>query len=50
MLEHITKRAEERGMVVNYAKTAVMCVSGAISFEPRVTLEGRDGQIRETKV
>lgn len=45
MMEHITKRAEERGMVVNDSKTGVMCVSSAVSFEPRVVLSGRDGPI-----
>ena len=45
MLEHITKRAEERGMKVNDSKTAMMCVSGALSFEPTVQLRGRDSPI-----
>ena len=45
MLENITERVEQRGMVVNDAKTAVMCVSDAVSFEPRVSLEGRHGRI-----
>ena len=44
-----TIRAEERGMVVNDSKTAVMCVSEAILFEPRVSLEGRHGRIEGVK-
>ena len=45
MLEHLTRRATERGMVVN-EKMAVMCVSGAKTFEAQVSLEGRNGQIK----
>ena len=45
MLEHIIKRAEERGMVVNDDKTGVMCVSGAMSFEAGVKLRGRNGDV-----
>ena len=43
MLEHIAKRAADRGMIVNDAKTGVMCVSGALSFEPKVELKSRQG-------
>ena len=45
MLEHIIKRAEERGMVVNDDKTGVMCVSGATSFEAGVKLRARNGEV-----
>ena len=49
MLEHLTRRASERGMVVNDAKTAVMCVSAAASFDPRVKLTERNEPIKEAR-
>ena len=49
MLEHVTKKAEERGMIVNDSKTGIMCVSGATSFKAGVKLSGRSGEIVGSK-
>ena len=38
LFDHTVRWAEERGMQVNAAKTGLICVSGAISFEPRAHL------------
>ena len=39
LLKHVTKRANESGMLVNNSKTSLMCVSAARSFEPRVGID-----------
>ena len=40
---HITKRAEEREMRVNVVKMCLMCISGAVYFEAKAVLKGRNG-------
>ena len=40
LFTHIVASAEEKGMVVNAAKTGLLCVSGATSFEARAHLDG----------
>ena len=44
MFDHVTKRAEEHGMVVNDAKTGLMCISTSINFESRAVTKGRNGE------
>ena len=44
VLHHITERAKEKGMHVNEAKTALMCVTGANSYEARAHILGADGK------
>ena len=36
ILNHIADRAKEKGMAINEKKTALLCISAAKSFEPRV--------------
>ena len=43
LLQHISDRARSRGMKINAAKTSLVCISAATSFESRVRLE-LDGQ------
>ena len=42
LLEHVSAKALNKGMLINAAKTSLMCVSAATSFKAkvRVTLEG----------
>ena len=39
LLQHITDRAESRGMLINAKKTGLMLVSAATSFDPRVRIQ-----------
>ena len=39
LLEHIAAKAETKGMAINAAKTGLMLVSAASSFEARTRLE-----------
>ena len=45
MIEHITTKVEQRGMVVYDSKTGVMCVSDVTSFKFGVKLRGRNYDI-----
>ena len=45
MLNHITECAESLDMRVNDAKTGLMCISSARSFEAKAVLEGR-GEVK----
>ena len=38
LLEHVRRNAEKKGLIVNEAKTLLMCISAARSFEARVEL------------
>ena len=40
----IVRKAESRGMVVNSAKTKVLCISDAMSYKARSYLTDQDGQ------
>ena len=44
LLEHVTKRANQKGMVVNDKKTTIMCVSAATSYEARARVTDRNGE------
>ena len=39
LLQHVSKKAEEKGMIINSKKTSLMCVSASTSFEPRVRVD-----------
>ena len=41
---HMSRRAENRGMVVNDAKTGLICVSASLSFEAKTITTGRNGE------
>ena len=48
LFERITKNAEEKGMMVNHAKTGLLCVSGAVSYAPRAHLASGGQVERQT--
>ena len=39
LLRHISKKATKIGMLINAKKMALMCISAAVTFEPRVRVE-----------
>ena len=39
LLEHVSRRAEDKGMLINASKTGLMLVSASTSFEARVRVE-----------
>ena len=45
LLEHITTRAELKGMRINEKKTSLMCVSAATSFEARATVNVKQERV-----
>ena len=48
ILDHVTRRAEDRGMAVNDGKTKVAVVSAATSYTPKAYLNTRDGTTIES--
>lgn len=38
LLQHISTKAKDRGMQINAAKTSLVCISAATSFEARIRL------------
>ena len=49
LLQHITAAATSKGMKINDQKTGLMCMSAAIGFEPRVTIDMGDQVIAGSK-
>ena len=49
MFDHVTQRAEARGMMVNENKTGLMCISAAQTFKPGAVLYGKNGNVIESK-
>ena len=50
LFDHISNRAEERGMVVNKKKMGLLCASGAVSFDPRAHLkDGENNTVKSEK-
>ena len=46
LLNHIRRNAQEKGMLVNEAKTGLMCVSAARSFDARVIVDFNKKSVR----
>ena len=44
MMKHITKKAAEKGMIVNGAKTTLMCVNSAYSYTASAELMAENGE------
>ena len=44
----ITKRARDKGMVVNASKTQMLVISDSLSYTPAAYMEGRDGEMIES--
>ena len=44
MLDHVVMRAADKGMLVNDAKTNLMCITAASSYSARAELMGRNGE------
>ena len=49
MFDHVTRRAEERGMLVNEDKTGLICLSAAVTYKPRAVIYGKEGSTIESK-
>ena len=45
MLDHVTNKAITKGMVVNDAKTGLLCISASTSYRITASLNGRGGEI-----
>lgn len=48
VFRHMVRRAEQKGMVVNSSRTALMCISDASSYAADTFIEDRDGKRIET--
>ena len=48
MMDHITTRAAEKGMVVNGSKTTLMCINAATSYKTSAKLTDQSGGVIES--